>query len=108
MIDTATGARVGFLDAFGSEAGNPTLFGTYPGGARTALRPGIQRLPSGLFQITATDVPGKKYELQQSQELVDWDRLVEFQVTASPTSVTDPDTQPQTHLRRFYRLISVQ
>lgn len=99
-FDTTTGARIGFFDAFGR--GSPTLVSTIPCCARTGLRLGIQRLASGLIQITATGEIGKNYELQKSQNLVAWDKLLEFQMTASPAPYTDLDSQ--TNSTRFYRL----
>ncbi len=103
FLDTTTGARVGFFDAFGAGAQDyPTLVATHPCCAGTGLRLGIQRLAAGLIQITATGEVGKKYELQKSQNLVAWEKLLEFQMTASPAPYTDPDSQ--TNSTRFYRL----
>jgi len=100
FFDTTTGARLGFFDAY--DGGSPTLVSTYSCCAGTGLRLGIQELTSGAIQITATGVPGQKYELQKSQNLVGWDKLLEFQMTASPAPYTDPDSQ--TNSTRFYRL----
>ena len=100
FFDTTTGARLGFFDAFGG--GSPTLVSTYSCCAGTGLRLGVQRLTSGLIQITATGETGRRYELQKSQYLVAWDKLLEFQMMASSAPYTDPDSR--TNSTRFYRL----
>ncbi len=72
-----------------------TVFGA---GARLTLT----LLPGGLKQVTSTGEPGLDYELQASSDLVAWERLVDFRMTATPAVYIDPASAGISP--RFYRL----
>ena len=105
FLDATTGARVGFFDAFGAEGVYPTLVATYSCCAVPGLRLGVQRLSSGLIQISATGEIGRNYELQKSQNLGTWEKLSEFLMTASPMLYTDSDSP--TDSTHYYRLLLI-
>ncbi len=103
FFDTTTGERDGFFfDGPKVEGAYPTLVSVSSCCLGTGLRLDIQWLASGLVQITATGEINTKYELQKSFNLVAWDNLVEFQMSASPFAYTDPESP--TNSSRFYRL----
>jgi hypothetical protein len=66
----------------------------------------IQRVAGGLMQLTITGDTGHDYELQQSANLANWDKLVQFLLSASPYLYIDPESA--TNATRFYRLQLVQ
>ncbi|MBL9137657.1 MAG: hypothetical protein JNK85_17430 [Verrucomicrobiales bacterium] len=104
FFDSTTGARLGFFEAF--DGGSPTLVSTYPCCSIVGLRLGIQRLASGLIEITSTGNVGSTYELQKSADLTTWSKLLQFQMTVSPSSYIDPDSS--TTSTRFYQLKLVE
>jgi len=64
----------------------------------------VALLPSGasrLVQITAIGDAGNNYVLQKSKDLVTWDTLVQFTMTAAPHQYIDPDSS---NTVGFYRL----
>jgi hypothetical protein len=62
----------------------------------------VQRLASGEMQLSINGDVGYDFEVQKSADLVNWDKLLEFQLSNSPASCIDPDTAGG--LCRFYRL----
>ena len=66
----------------------------------------IQRLASGLMQLTITGDTGHSYELQKSTYLEIWDKLFEFQLSTSPFPYVDLGAE--TNALRFYRLKLIQ
>lgn len=103
--DATTGAALGFFDSFGQGAAEPELVTTYSCCAPMPLRLEIQRLASGLIQLTSSGEVGRNYELQKSQNLIDWDRLLQFRMTDSPDLHSDPDSERDP--ARFYRLLLI-
>jgi hypothetical protein len=62
----------------------------------------ISSLPGNLKQVIITGDVGLSYDLLASSNLVNWDLLLNFNLTTSPKAYVDPDSA--TILRRFYRL----
>jgi hypothetical protein len=59
------------------------------------------RLASGLVQITISGDTGQTYELQNTQDLNEWVKVLEFRLDTSPFHYIDPQSADGT---RFYRL----
>ncbi len=59
------------------------------------------RLASGLVQITISGDTGQTYELQKTQDLKEWVKVLEFRLDTSPFHYIDPESTGGT---RFYRL----
>ena len=66
----------------------------------------IQRLASGLMQLTITGDTGHSYELQRSAFLEVWNKVFEFQLSTSPFLYVDIGAE--TNALRFYRLKLIQ
>ncbi len=98
-FDALTGARVGAAQINGLV--NPTLVGGFSCGA-VGFGLNIRHPAFGLSQISWSGVFGQKYELQKSQNLVTWEKLLEFQMSAAPEPFTDVECK--TTSVRFYRL----
>jgi hypothetical protein len=60
----------------------------------------------GLAEIAVTGDTGVTYELQATQDLVDWIKVTDFQLTAPPFRFIDPDSRSIS--LRFYRLRLIQ
>jgi hypothetical protein len=60
-----------------------------------------QRLASGLVQITISGDIGQTYELQRTQQLRGWEKVIEFRLDTSPFQYIDPESGGGT---RFFRL----
>jgi hypothetical protein len=70
----------------------------------TGQAPYLQIIPlgSGLMQLTITGDTGFTYEIQNSQDVINWSNLLQFNLTTSPYPYVDPASPTNAH--RFYRL----
>ncbi len=67
-----------------------------------ACRLEAAQVPGGSLQFSIQGTIGRNCELQFSSDLLAWERLAEFRLTAAPHVHTDP--APATAARRFYRV----
>jgi hypothetical protein len=69
-------------------------------GSRPVLA--ISPLAGNLKQVIITGDVGFNYDLLSSSNLLNWERLLNFNLATSPKAYVDPDSA--TAPRRFYRL----
>ena len=63
---------------------------------------GLIGLGDGSVEFTITGIPGRKYDVQHSEDLKTWVLLE--QVTLQSTSATVTDLNSPGEVRRFYRM----